>query len=101
MKKKLGNNIVLKESFLFDMKEMLLYFAEDNKTYARKIKSRILKGIALLGEHPQLGRHIDEIHFPAKRFLILDAFIVLYSFVDDVVYVERLLNERQEYRRYI
>ncbi len=101
MKKKLGNNIILKESFMFDMKEMLLYFTEDNDTYARKIRSRILNGIALLGEHPQLGKHIDEISFPAKRFLILDEFIVLYSFVDGGVYVERLLNERQDYRRYI
>jgi len=101
VKKKLGNNIVIRESFMFDMKEMFLYFTKVNAAYARKMKSRIFNGIALLGDYPQLGKHIDELSFPAKRFLILDEFIVLYSLVDGVVYVERLLNERQDYRRYI
>lgn len=101
MKKKQENKIVFAESFMFDMKETLLYFAEDSHARAGKVKNKIFSGIGLLSDHPQLGRHIDEISFPEKRFLIVDEFIVLYSFVDGTVYVERLLNERQDYRRYL
>lgn len=101
MKKKPGSSIYFEESFIFDMKEILSYLAENGYPHARKVKERIFNGIALLEKHPQLGKCIDELQMPDKRCLILDEFIVLYSLLDGEIHIERLLSDRQDYHRYI
>lgn len=95
------NKIVFKGSFLTDIEELQDYLDEINRDLAEKTTARILKGITLLSTFPELGKCVEENMMSDKRFLILDEFIVLYSLRDGEIHVERLLNDRQDYHRYI
>lgn len=101
MRRKQGDRIVLHESFIKDMRELLDYLSERSLSCARQTRSRIFKSISLLTEFYQLGKSVDEALLPGRRYLIIEEYIVLYVISEEEIYIQRLVSEKQDYFRYL
>lgn len=72
----------------------------DNKT-ALKVVNNILDSISTLETFPEMGSKTpdDWINMLGYRMLVVKRHIVIYKFLDDVVYIYHIADYRQEYSR--
>lgn len=86
-------------------KEMLgmhiRFLAQVNKTAANKLKNRLIDEIRALQEMPQRYPLFNENYIPANKYHKLygeNWFLVLYQIKDDTVYVDWIVDCRQDYQ---
>lgn len=85
-------------------KEMLgmhiRYLAQVNKAAARKLKVRLLDEIRSLQTMPQRYPFFNENYIPANKYhklYVENWYLVLYQIKDDTVYVDWIVDCRQDY----
>lgn len=86
-------------------KEMLgmhiRFLAQVNKTAANKLKNRLIDEIRALQEMPQRYPFFNENYIPANKYhklYVENWFLVLYQIKDDTVYVDWIVDCRQDYQ---
>ena len=86
-------------------KEMLgmniRFLAQVNKTAATKLKSRLVEEIRSLQDMPQRYPFFHENYIPANKYhkLYVENWdLVLYQIKDDTVYVDWIVDCRQDYQ---
>ena len=86
-------------------KEMLgmhiRFLAQVNKTAANKLKNHLIDEIRALQEMPQRYPFFNENYIPANKYhklYVENWFLVLYQIKDDTVYVDWIVDCRQDYQ---
>jgi len=86
-------------------KEMLgmhiRFLAQINKPAAMKLKSRIIEELRSLQDMPQRYPFFNENYIPANKYhklYVENWYLVLYQIKDDIVYVDWIVDCRQDYR---
>ena len=86
-------------------KEMLgmhiRFLAQVNKTAATKLKSRLVEEIRSLQDMPQRYPFFNENYIPANKYhklYVENSYLVLYQVKDDTVYVDWIVDCRQDYQ---
>lgn len=86
-------------------KEMLgmhiRFLTQVNKTAANKLKKRLIDEIRALQEMPQRYPFFNENYIPANKYhklYVENLFLVLYQIKDDTVYVDWIVDCRQDYQ---
>lgn len=86
-------------------KEMLgmhiRFLAQVNKAAAKKLKNRLVDEIRALQEMPQRYPFLNENYTPANKYhklYVENWFLVLYQIKDDTVYVDWIVDCRQDYQ---
>ena len=86
-------------------KEMLgmhiRFLAQINKTAATKLKNRLIEEIRSLRDFPQRYPFFNENYIPVNKYhklYVENWYLVLYQIKDDTVYVDWILDCRQDYR---
>lgn len=76
------------------------FLANVNAAAARKTKSEILKAIRSLGAMPERSPFLDAEHIPLNKYhkmYVESWYLVLYQIKDQTVYVEYIVDCRQDY----
>lgn len=86
-------------------KEMLgmhiRFLAQVNKSAAIKLKNRLIDEIRALQEMPQRYPFFNENYIPANKYhklYVENWFLVLYQIKEDTVYVDWIVDCRQDYQ---
>lgn len=90
--------IFLPESYK-DLDEIFDYILIDSTSNAQNMLDSIINAISNLENFPLSGKRLihkslDYYHF---RMLIVDPYIVFYRFVDDTIYIYRVLHGARDY----
>ena len=77
------------------------FLAQVNKTAATNLKKRILDNIRSLQDMPQRYPFFNEPFIPANKYhklYVENLFLVLYQIKDDTVFVDWIIDVRQDYQ---
>lgn len=77
------------------------FLAQDNKTAATKLKSRLVEEIRSLQDMPQRYPFFNENYIPANKYhklYVENWYLILYQIKDDTVYVDWIVDCRQDYQ---
>ena len=77
------------------------FLAQINKSAATKLKSRVMEEIRSLQEMPQRYPFFNENYIPANKYhklYVENWYLVLYQMKDDTVYVDWIVDCRQDYQ---
>ena len=78
----------------------ILFLAQVNKDVATATKNKILAELRSLSEMPYRYPFFDEVYVPKNKYhkmFIKNWYLVLYQIQDDTVYVDYILDCRQDY----
>jgi len=78
----------------------LKLIANVNKDAARKSKQIIIEGISSLGIMPTRFPFLNELYIPPNKYhkmYIENWYLVLFQIKDNIVYVEHIVDCRQDY----
>ena len=85
----------------FDMlKEHIAFIANVDKSAAENAKKLIVESIKSLSEFPNRYPFFDEKYIPQNKYhkmFVEKRYLVLYQIKDDTVYVDYILDCRQDY----
>lgn len=76
------------------------FLAQVNKDAARKKKQEIMAALRSLSQMPQRFPFLEEAYIPSnqyRRMFIEKRYLVLYQIREDTVYVEYIVDCRQDY----
>jgi len=86
-------------------KEMLgmhiRFLAEVNKSAAAKLKNRLIEKMRSLQDMPQRYPFFNENYIPANKYhklYVENFYLVLYQIKDETVYVDWIVDCRQDYQ---
>lgn len=86
-------------------KEMLgmhiRFLAQVNKSVAAKLKNRLVEEMRSLQDMPQRCPFFNENYIPANKYhklYVENWYLVLYQIKDDTVYVDWIVDCRQDYQ---
>ena len=77
------------------------FLAQVNKTAAHNLKKRFLDSIRSLQDMPHRYPFFNEAYIPANKYhkmYVENWFLVLYQIKDDTVYVDWIVDVRQDYQ---
>ena len=77
------------------------FLAQVNKPAAKKLKERLVTEIRSLQEMPERYPFFNEAFIPANKYLKLyieNWYLVLYQIKDETVYVDWIVDCRQDYQ---
>jgi plasmid stabilization system protein ParE len=77
------------------------FLAQINKPAAAKLKARLIEEIRSLQELPQRYPFFHGNYIPANKYhklYVENCYLVLYQIKDDTVYVDWIVDCRQDYR---
>jgi len=57
--------------------------------------------VKLLQDFPQLGKKLDDDTRKERRILIVGKYLILYTYADEEIHLEMILDEKQDYHTYI
>lgn len=80
---------------------LLSFLAQINKPAAQKLKSRLISEIRSLEEMPQRYPFFQADYIPVNKYhklYVENWYLVLYQIKDDTVYVDWILDCRQDYQ---
>lgn len=79
----------------------LRFLAQINKPAAQRLKKRFLEELRSLQEMPQRYPFFNENYIPANKYhklYVENWFLLLYQIKDDTVYVDWIVDCRQDYQ---
>lgn len=77
------------------------FLAQVNKQAAIELKNRLVSEIRSLEEMPQRFPFFNEIYMPANKYhkiYVKNCYLVLYQIKDDTVFVDWIVDCRQDYQ---
>jgi len=78
----------------------LKFISNINKDAAKKIKQKIIEGISSLDKMPTRFPFLNELYIPPNKYhkmYIENWYLVLFQIKDNIVYVEHIVDCRQDY----
>ena len=94
--------LVYSKAALQDLRQIQEYVADNwGKDAAKQIIKNILLNVKDLEQHPGLGVSLGKmIDFPTDyRYAFVEKNYVFYHLEDDIIYIVRIANERQDFMR--
>jgi plasmid stabilization system protein ParE len=87
----MGHQVILTPRAIEDLRAIVEFIAADNPGRALTFGEELLERALSLGEWPNAGRMVPEIHDPAVRELIHQSYRIVYKIYAEpkVVYVAR------------
>ena len=92
--------VVISQEALDMLKEHVAFLANVNKKSATKTKNKLMKSIKDLSLMPKKYPFFNEPYIPQNKYhkmFVETRYIVLYQILDDTVYVDYILDCRQDY----
>lgn len=92
--------VIISERAKQNMVRQVLFLAQINKPAAQKLKSRLISEIRALEEMPQRYPFFQADYIPANKYhklYVENWYLVLYQIQDNNVYVDWILDCRQDY----
>ena len=82
-----------------DLAEIVMYAAADRRSAAEDLATKIEKNISLLSRNPRLGRipEDEQLVRQGYRYLIVDNYLIFYTFESHTIYVHRILHGARDY----
>ena len=77
------------------------FLAQANKSAAKKLKARFVEQLRSLAEMPQRYPFFHEDYIPANKYhklYVENWYLILYQIRDDTVYVDWIVDCRQDYQ---
>ncbi|MEW6275907.1 MAG: type II toxin-antitoxin system RelE/ParE family toxin [Bacillota bacterium] len=81
-----------------DLDEIFDYIMVDNPQAAARMLDRIMQALRRLEKFPHSGAPLLDRSFKNFRMVIIDPYIAFYRFIDNRVYVYRILHGARNYR---
>jgi len=82
---------------LHDLKQIRVWVARDSPDAARRLASKIRKGVENLADFPEAGRVVPEIGIKAYREIIVRPYRVIYQVRDnDAVVILRVWHSHRD-----
>lgn len=71
------------------------------KILQKNVIHKIFDSIETLMEFPEIGARLSNLTdvMTEHRFLVIDKYLAFYRFIDQTVYIDRILSFRQNYLR--
>ncbi len=94
-------NIIISDRAKQDLAEQVRFLAQINKPAAQKLKSRLIAEIRSLSAMPQRYPFFNEEYIPVNKYhklYVENWYLVLYQIKDQTVYVDWIVDCRQDYR---
>lgn len=94
-------NIVLLPAAYDDLDEIFDYILLDNPTAAENTLAKIMVSLRRLENFPNSGARLTAkaLKHYNFRMVVVDPYIVFYRFIDNVVYIYRILHGSIDYLR--
>ena len=93
-------NVEFLQEALYDLEEIVLYIAQDNKESALAMRDEIIQKANNLSLFPKRGRLIDDRNFGNSlgfRMIIIKSYIMFYRIVEHDVFIYRVLHGKTNY----
>ncbi len=93
--------VIISERAKQGLAEQVRFLALVNKVAAKKLKARLVAELRSLADMPQRYPFFNEQYIPANKYhkLYVDNwYLVLYQIRDDTVYVDWIVDCRQDYQ---
>ncbi len=71
------------------------YISEDQPTAAETLVNAIFQALERLSDFPKSGRIVPELENPKYREILVKNYRLIYSIVDDVVYILTIRHQMQ------
>ena len=81
--------------------EHVRFLAKVNMAASEKLKNRLIEAIRSLATMPERYPFLEEEHIPSNKYhklFVEKWFLILYQIRDDTVYVDYVVDCRQDYR---
>lgn len=94
-------NVVVSDEARKQMGNCVLFLAQKDMDAASRLKERLIESIRGLDHMPARFPYFNERYIPANKYhkmFVENWYLVLYQIKDDTVYVEYVLDCRQDYR---
>lgn len=101
MNTKRSCRLVFKKKFQMQLDALTRYLADYSPRAARNMNKTVFSNVKLLQEFPQLGKKLDDDGRKERRILIVEKYLILYTYVDGEIHLEMILEERQDDHNYI
>ena len=92
-------NVTFMKAAYDDLDKVFDFILLDNPKAAKHMLDTIMKQLGRLEEFPLLGKPLYNKHLNYYRFrmVIINPYIVFYRFIDDTVYIYRILHDATNY----
>lgn len=93
--------LIVSDAAVRDMTNHIAFLADVSKPAARKTKDRIMAALRSLEEMPYRFPFLEEDELPKNKYhkmYVEKWYLVLYQIRDDAVYVDYILDCRQDYQ---
>jgi plasmid stabilization system protein ParE len=90
--------VVFAPAALCDLKRLREFLRQKDPAAAKRAAATIIKGIDMLAEHPQLGRHPEEMDAEYRELPIgfgATGYVALYRYENDTVTVLALRHQKE------
>ncbi len=94
-------NVIISDRARQELAAQVRFLAQINKPAAKKLKTRLISEISSLQEMPQRYPFFNEDYIPFNKYhklYVENWYLVLYQIKDDTVYVDWILDCRQDYQ---
>ncbi len=92
--------VIISDRAKRDLAEQIRFLAQVNKAAAKRLKTRLIEEMRSLSEMPQRYPFFNENYVPANKYhklYVENWYLVLYQIRDDTVYVDWIVDCRQDY----
>ncbi len=93
-------NVIVSDTAKRQLATHISFIANVNKTAARETKNKIVKALHSLSEMPERFPFFNEDLIPKNKYhkmFVENWYLVLYQIKDDTVYVDYVIDCRQDY----
>lgn len=93
--------VIVSEAAMKQLGNCVMFIAQDNVEAAERIRQRLVAGIRSLEQMPARFPFFNEPYIPANKYhkmFIENWYLILYQIKDAKVYVDYVVDCRQDYR---
>lgn len=94
-------DVIVSEKARKALGEIIAYIASDSIANAVSVKKELIKAMRSLSVLPERAPFLEGEFIPYNKYrklIILKRFMVIYQFKNEVVYVDYVLDSRQDYQ---
>lgn len=93
--------VIVSEQAVRQLGSCVLFLAQEDASAAQRVKDKLVASIRSLAEMPARYPFFNEPYIPANKYhkmFVENHYLLLYQIRDNTVYVDDVLDCRQDYR---
>lgn len=93
--------VIVSDQAMRQLGSCVLFVAQEDAQAAQRVKERLIQSIRSLAEMPARYPFFNEPYIPANKYhkmFVENWYLVLYQIRDTTVYVDHVVDCRQDYR---